>query len=44
MNENSGTVELSSGHSDVKAVVQYVYQAANVAQVQNNDAECQILR
>ncbi|KAG8197187.1 hypothetical protein JTE90_011345 [Oedothorax gibbosus] len=44
MNENSGTVELSSGHSDDKAIVQYVYQASNVAQVQNNDSECPIIR
>ncbi|GIX84543.1 AP-3 complex subunit beta-1 [Caerostris extrusa] len=44
MNENSGTIDLSSGHSDEKAVIQYVYEAANVAQVQNNDANCKILR
>ncbi|XP_042902045.1 AP-3 complex subunit beta-2 [Parasteatoda tepidariorum] len=44
MNENSGTVTLSSGHTDEKALVQYIYEAANVAQVQNNNQESGILR
>ncbi|PRD34080.1 UNVERIFIED_CONTAM: AP-3 complex subunit beta-1 [Trichonephila clavipes] len=44
MNENSGTIELSSGHSDEKAVIQYVYEAANVVQVQNNEVDCKIIR
>ncbi|XP_035221751.1 AP-3 complex subunit beta-1-like isoform X1 [Stegodyphus dumicola] len=44
MNENSGTIDLSSGHADEKAVIQYVYEAANVMQVQNNDKESKILR
>lgn len=44
MNENSSTVELSSGHADEKAIVQYVYEAANVVQVQSNDKDNKILR
>lgn len=44
MNENTGTIELSSGHSDEKAVIQYVYETANVAQVQNNEVDCKIIR
>lgn len=44
MNENSGTVDLSSGHADEKAIIQYVYEAANVVQVQSNEKDSKILR
>lgn len=44
MNENSGTIDLPSGHSDEKAIIQYVYEAANVAQVQSNNKDNKILR
>lgn len=44
MNENSGTIDLPSGHADEKAIIQYVYEAANVAQVQSNNKDSKILR
>lgn len=44
MNENTGTIDLSDGHSDGKALVQYVYEAANVMQVPNNNQESNVLR